>query len=128
MITRFLLNLPYYLKIHYMQSTIKKVKYSVIIMLLVCAFIPNAKATTSEYFQDDTLQTKDVVFTYPTPDELLEVIEKENISFYNKYLNPPENQLNYIDVKSKNLNLGVYLADLAYAAFFEKRSKSTAFQ
>ena len=74
-------------------------------------------------YQVDTLKSQGVLFTYPTPDELLEIIKKDKITFYGKFLNPVENESKYIDSKYKNLNLGVYMADLAYSAFFEKRSR-----
>ncbi|MEE4197057.1 MAG: hypothetical protein V2I54_05395 [Bacteroidales bacterium] len=77
--------------------------------------------------QADTLVSQEILYTYPTPDELLDVIEKENLDFNHEYLNPVENVPQYISLKTRNLNLGVYLADLAYAAFFSKRNKITQY-
>ncbi|MCB2196606.1 MAG: hypothetical protein KQH79_12160 [Bacteroidetes bacterium] len=68
-------------------------------------------------------QSKEVYYLYPTPGELIAVIDEGNLSFDNDLLNPIENQSKYIDTKSRNLNLGVYMADMAYAAFFSKRTK-----
>lgn len=77
--------------------------------------------------QSDTLRSQEILYTYPTPDELIDVIEKEHLGFNNKYLNPVSNVNQYINTKSKNLNLGIYLADLAYAAFFSKRNQITKY-
>ncbi|MDY6802081.1 MAG: hypothetical protein SVU94_12780 [Bacteroidota bacterium] len=77
--------------------------------------------------QSDTLISQEILYTYPTPDELLDVIEKEHLNFNNQYLNPAGNVNQYLNTKTKNLNLGIYLADLAYAAFFSKRNQITKY-
>jgi hypothetical protein len=77
--------------------------------------------------QTDTLVSQEILYTYPTPDELLDVIEKEHLTFNNQYLNPTDNVNRYLNTKTKNLNLGIYLADLAYAAFFSKRNQITKY-
>jgi len=71
----------------------------------------------------DTLKSKDILFTYPTPDELMDVINEEGLKFNDYYLNSPKNIVSYIDTKTKYLNMGVYLSDLAYSSFFLKRNK-----
>ena len=103
------------------------IKYFInLLFLIVLLFSVNrthANNIAKSHFQKDTVTSADAVFTYPTPDELIKIIEIENVSFYSKYLNPVENESKYINSKLKNLNLGVYIADLSYASFFEKRSK-----
>ena len=68
-------------------------------------------------------QTGEVFYLYPTPGELIEVIDEGNLSFNKDLLNPVGNIEKYIDTKSRNLNLGIYMSDMAYAAFFSKRTK-----
>lgn len=68
-------------------------------------------------------QTDEVFYLYPTPGELIEIINEGNLVFDANILNPVENFERYIDTKSRNLNLGIYMADMAYAAFFSKRNK-----
>lgn len=68
-------------------------------------------------------QTGEVFYLYPTPGELIEVIDEGNLSFDQYLLNPVGNIDKYIDTKSRNLNLGIYMADMAYSAFFSKRMK-----
>jgi len=67
-------------------------------------------------------QSGEVYYLYPTPGELIEVIDEGNLSFDKTLLNPEENLPTYIDTKSRNLNLGIYMADMAYSAFFSKRN------
>ncbi len=60
-------------------------------------------------------------FQVPSPGEMLTFIKmvcgknNKNTSF----LNPPENQKNYTDAKSKALNFGIYSCDLSYCSIFE---------
>ena len=68
-------------------------------------------------------QSGEVFYLYPTPGELIEIIDEGNLSFNKDLLNPVDNIDKYIDTKSRNLNLGIYMADMAYAAFFSKRTK-----
>lgn len=65
-------------------------------------------------------------FQVPSPGEMLTFIKmvgdpkKKDISF----LNPPDNQKNYNDSKSKALNFGIYSCDLSYCSIFEIGSEA----
>jgi hypothetical protein len=60
-------------------------------------------------------------FQVPSPGEMLTFIKmvggKNNKN--TTFLNPPENQKNYTDAKSKALNFGIYSCDLSYCSIFE---------
>jgi len=101
--------------------------YTVAILLILISFPLKSQPSLPLPNQKDTLVSQDILYTYPTPDELLNVIEKEHLNFNNQYLNPVGNVNQYINTKTKNLNLGIYLADLAYAAFFTKRNQITKY-
>ena len=90
-------------------------KINLVITFLILLFIP--------FFGFSQQQTGEVYYLYPTPGELIAVIDEGNLSFNDDLINPIENQSKYIDTKSRNLNLGVYMADMAYAAFFSKRTR-----
>ena len=62
-------------------------------------------------------------FFYPTPSELFEVIDKEEISYNTDLLNPAQNYQNYNLSSAVYLNMGVYISDLAYSAFFLKKAR-----
>jgi len=55
---------------------------------------------------------------YPSPAEMLSVIDMEVMSFDGKLLNPVENADKYLETRSRTYMLGVYMTDLAYAALF----------
>jgi len=65
-------------------------------------------------------------FQVPSPGEMLTFIKmvggktNKDISF----LNPPSNEKNYSDAKSKALNFGIYSCDLSYCSIFEIGSES----
>jgi len=99
---------------------------SLVILISLYSFTLRSQHHQS-FNQSDTLISQEILYTYPTPDELLDVIEKEHLNFNNQYLNPVGNVNQYLNTKTKNLNLGIYLADLAYAAFFSKRNQITKY-
>ncbi len=91
------------------------------VLFISCSLTAKSQQQFSN--QSDTLMSQEILYTYPTPDELIDVIEKEHLNFNNNYLNSVSNVNQYINTKTKNLNLGIYLADLAYAAFFLRRNQ-----
>lgn len=94
-------------------------KKTIILLLFIIVLIIN------RMFAQSNQEVLDVDFyLYPTPSEIFEVIDKGKLNLNKKLLNPAENESNYILAKSKYLNLGVYLTDLALCTFFEKKTKS----
>src|SRR5687768_13463788 len=64
-------------------------------------------------------------FQVPSPGEMLTFIKMvgkgtRDVSF----LNPPSNEKNYTDSKSKALNFGIYSCDLSYCSIFEIGSEA----
>ncbi len=55
---------------------------------------------------------------YPSPGEMLGIIDMAQMSFDGDLLNLPEQADKYLDTKSRTYMLGVYMTDLAYAALF----------
>ena len=55
---------------------------------------------------------------YPSPGEMLGIIDMAEMSFDEALLNPIGDSDKYLDTRSKTYNLGIYMADLAYAALF----------
>ena len=65
---------------------------------------------------DTTLPVVD--YSVPTPNELFEIIKLQGGKQQMNLVNSLENSENYVDVKSKALNFGVYSADVAYLSCF----------
>lgn len=55
-----------------------------------------------------------VVYMLPSPDEIFSEIFMDDIELKPEYVNPAANSVNYVDVKSQAVNLGIYISDFAY--------------
>jgi hypothetical protein len=66
----------------------------------------------------DITQVKNIYYTIPSPAEMMEVMQEEEMNFHGKLLNPVASIEYYGQVKSGSMNLGVYLTDLAYCSVF----------
>jgi hypothetical protein len=85
--------------------------------------------TEDENLNDTILQNLEQVesqtyYLIPSPEELFRFIKDGNLKFSKEVLNPTNNIDNYIDTRSKELNFGIYSADLAYVASFNKYQES----
>jgi len=78
---------------------------------------------TSRYAQLES-KIKEVYYRFPSPDEMFVIIDSIGLQFDNTLLLPTENAGKYLDSKSQALNLGVYIADLAYITLFERYKES----
>jgi len=64
---------------------------------------------------------KDVVYPLPTPFEMTRMLNDIGARYVSSSLNPADKAEKYFTEKSKAINLGVYAADLAYAATFDQK-------
>ncbi len=64
-------------------------------------------------------QLAEISYSVPTPNELFEIVKSLGGELNVDLINPIENKDNYVDLKSKALNFGVYSADLGYMSCFE---------
>ena len=84
----------------------------------------DSTATRTE--EPQTGAVSETFFQVPSPGEMLTFIKmvggknNKNISF----LNPPSNEKNYTDARSKAINFGIYSCDLSYCSIFEMGSES----
>lgn len=81
----------------------------------------NTEAVQSQQNEPNNTET---YYLIPSPEELFRFIKDGKLKFSKSILNPSENLDTYIDTKSKELNFGVYSADLAYVASFNKYQES----
>ncbi|MBL7111038.1 MAG: hypothetical protein ISS19_03770 [Bacteroidales bacterium] len=69
-------------------------------------------------------QIKKVYHLIPSPAEMLSVMNIGGLDFDKDLLNPTSNIEKYFDSKTKTLNLGVYITDLAFAAIFGRHDET----
>ncbi len=70
---------------------------------------------------DVSKSVKEVVYPLPTPFELTKMLNDLGVKYNSSILNPADKADKYFKEKSKAINLGVYGADLAYAATYEQK-------
>jgi hypothetical protein len=77
----------------------------------------------SDSLSKDTLATniQEILYPLPSPFELTQMLNNIGAKYTSKNLNAPNKVEKYITEKSKALNMGVYVADLSYAATFEQQ-------
>ena len=73
------------------------------------------------FTQSDDKQT---YYLIPSPEGLFGFIRDGNLKYSKEVLNSTGNIDKYIDTRSKELNFGIYSADLAYVASFNKYQES----
>ncbi len=67
-----------------------------------------------------TVKFQGEIISVPSPTQLAVMLEKAQVPFKPELLNPLTNRGNYVNEQKKALNLGVYGADLAYIANYDK--------
>ena len=65
-----------------------------------------------------------VFFLIPAPGEILERFHNSDVQYNPGILNSPDNKDKYLGSKAQSLNLGVYIADMAYSALFERSTET----
>jgi len=65
-----------------------------------------------------------IIHLYPSPAEMLSVIDMSVLKFDASLLNPTERADQYIDSQLKTYALGIYMTDLAYTALFLRHEES----
>lgn len=70
---------------------------------------------------DIAKNVKDVVYPLPTPFEMARILNDMGARYVLGSLNAADNVDKYFTEKSRALNLGVYMADVAYAATYDQK-------
>ena len=116
--------------LNFNSLTMKTIKHiSFIIMVFTSAFFTACNSDSSSTTENmaDSLETDsvsideqmpDLVFQVPAPDELFALIKNSGCKFKDNLMNSEKSV--YESKTAQELNLGIYAADLAYLAAFEK--------
>jgi len=114
-----------------MRKCISKIS-SFILILTTLFFLISCKGGTKSSEQDlaasDSLDKKllasdikAILYPLPAPFEMTQMLTEIGATYTSNILNSPSSVEKYVTEQSKALNLGVYAADLAYAATFEQQ-------
>jgi hypothetical protein len=116
------------------QKNVKVLKWAVLVLPILafsCKSDRQGRSTPGLIDDEDPsaiisrIETiKNVYHLSPSPAEMLGVIDMGGLSFDGDLLNPPENAEKYLDTKSRTLNLGVYITDMAYTALFGRHEET----
>jgi len=72
-------------------------------------------------------ENRNLLYQFPTPFEVTMMLQRAKAGFIFNITNPPANVTKYSTEKAKALNLGVYSADLAYAATYNSVDETNKF-
>jgi len=103
---------------------------TIMIFCIIAAFLScNGGSSGNDENVNDSIALSDdfesqTYYGIPSPEGLFSFIKDGNLKFSKEVLNPTNNIDNYMDMRSKELNFGVYSADLAYVASFNKYQES----
>lgn len=96
--------------------------------LFITACQSGSKPVTKEQASADSINAseisqnvKEVVYPLPTPFEMTKMLNDMGARYVLSSLNPVDKADKYFTEKSKAVNLGVYSADLAYAATYDQK-------
>ncbi len=114
-----------------MDSLFKIIKPLVFIFFMMGIVSCDNSGNNSDDIFDDNLDEgfiKEVesqtYYLIPSPEGLFSFIKDGDLKYLKDILNPTENIDKYIDTRSKELNFGIYSADLAYVSSFNKYQES----
>ncbi len=88
-------------------------------LLIACGTEPSNENSDATAFQAET-KTDNGFYDIPPPIQQVQLLQKAGATYDKSILNPLENISKYVESNSKALNLGVYGADLSYAAVFNQ--------
>jgi hypothetical protein len=65
-----------------------------------------------------------VYYRFPSPEEMLNVIDRDELAFNPDLLAPIQSADNFLSTKSQALNLGIYIGDMAYITLFQRHNEA----
>ncbi len=87
----------------------------------------NADSQIQDKVQCETTQDEEhqeIFFLIPTPDELYDLIKKGELNYKSDIVSAQSNAKLYAESYAQAINLGIYSADLAYAAAFNNHQQT----
>ncbi len=102
---------------------------TIIILSIVAVFAAcNGRGGKDENLNDSLVGLQDIesqtYYLIPSPEGLFSFIKDGKLKFSDAVTNPTNNIDDYVDTREKEINFGIYSADLAYVASFNKYQQS----
>jgi hypothetical protein len=122
-----------------MKSLSRLIRAFLVAIIIANFFLPacksggdnkrNSKAESDSLYPEATLspELKAQLYDLPTPFQVTLMLEKAKAGYIYDITNSPGNIGKYITEKRKALNLGVYSADLAYSATYNRIDQTNMF-
>lgn len=117
-----------------------KTKFLLFPALFICFYLMNSCSNekTKVSSSDQKYPVKDsiildvesdelVYYLFPSPNEIFERLYLTDIEYNPHITSPIENIDKFLTFRSKALNLGVYITDLAYSTIFERQSNAISY-
>ena len=106
-------------------------KYAVVIVLLLLISGCQNRNTVQDQNKgsgltgfDQMEEMQDIYYRFPSPDEMLNIISTNEISFNDELPLATQWANRYLDSRSQAMNLGIYIADLAYITIFQRQKEA----
>jgi len=101
-------------------------------LLSSCNNSQKKKKTDEFRYQDSTVLsdievTKSFIYLFPAPGEVLDRFYDAEIPYSPELLHDPKVSDRYLTNEDKGLNMGIYLADVAYSALFSRTSEAVEY-
>ena len=114
-----------------MDSLFKIIKTLLFVVLTIGIVSCGQNGNNSDDIFDDDIDQEFVTevesqtyYLIPSPEGLFSFIRDGDLKYLKDVLNPTANMDKYIDTRTKELNFGIYSADLAYVSSFNKYQES----
>lgn len=114
-----------------MDSLFKIIKTLAFVILVMIIVSCGQNGNENDDIFDDELDQgfiteveSQTYYLIPSPEGLFSFIRDGDLKYMKDVLNPTGNMDKYIDTRSKELNFGIYSADLAYVSSFNKYQES----
>jgi hypothetical protein len=112
-----------------MNSFLSNLKVILALCIFSIFFACNGGGSGNDENLNDSISGSDefesqTYYGIPSPEGLFSFIKDGNLKYSKGVLNPTGNVDNYLDTRLKEINFGIYSADLAYVASFNKYQES----
>jgi hypothetical protein len=116
-----------------LMMRVKSIPGIILVLIAISCSSNNNKQQTVAKSDKEVLNAnqlekmQETYYRFPSPDEMLNFINRESLNFNDQILLPVDNAANYLDSKSQALNLGVYISDMAYIILFQRQKEALSY-